>query len=92
MDKGKEVILDTLLSGLWGVLFDDPEMLYYATKKMASRYLESQKEAGKKITAKTYLAGIGALRANSLMLDEKLKELEQKIKQERAQKKGGKNN
>ncbi len=86
MEPDKQVIVDSLLSGFKGMLFDNADMLSYTVCQLVKRYLESHKDAGKNVTSKDYLAALGALSTNSIMLDEGLRELEEKIAKERKEK------
>ncbi len=97
MEPRKSVIVDSLLSGFKGVLLDDADMLSYTIRQLVKRYFESHKDASKKITSGVYLSALGALSTNSIMLDEGLRELEEKAaeklakeRKERAAKKAGK--
>ena len=93
MEPRKSVIVDSLLSGFKGVLFDCPDMLSYTIRQLVKRYFESHRDAGKKVTSQVYLAALGALSTNSIMLDEGLRELEEvlaKERKEKAAKKAGK--
>jgi hypothetical protein len=86
MEPRKSVIVDSLLSGFKGVLFDDADMLSYTIRQLVKRYLESHRDAGKKITSGVYLSALGALSTNSIMLDGGLKELEEGLARERKEK------
>ena len=86
MDKGKHVIIDSLLTGFNGVLFDCPDMLAYTVQRLTKRYIESHKDAGRKVTSKSYLAAIGALRDNSLKLVEERLAMETELDKERKEK------
>jgi hypothetical protein len=86
MEPRKSVIVDSLLSGFKGVLFDDADMLSYTIRQLIKRYFESHKDANKKITSGVYLSALGALSTNSIMLNEGLRELEDKLAKERKEK------
>lgn len=86
MEPRIKTIVDSLLSGFQGVLFDCPDMLSYTVRQLVKRYLESHKDAGKKVTSKVYLSALGALSTNSIMLDEGLRELEEELTKERKEK------
>jgi len=86
MEPRIQVIVDSLLTGFNGVLFDDADMLAYAVRQLVKRYLESHKDAGKEITSKVYLSGIGALRDNSLKLVQGRLKLEEELAKERKEK------
>ena len=83
MKNTQAIALDSVLSGFQGMLFDDPDMLRYAVKGLCSRYLESHKDAGRKVTTKSYLAAIGALEANNIQLKKELEEMEARAKAEK---------
>jgi len=86
MEPRIKIIVDSLLTGFNGVLFDDPDMLAYAVRQLVKRYIESHKDAGKKMTSKSYLAAIGALRDNSLKLVEERLAMETELDKERKEK------
>jgi len=86
MEPRIQVIVDSLLTGFNGVLFDDPDMLAYAVQRLVKRYIESHKDAGREMTSKGYLAAIGALRDNSLKLVEERLAMEGRLAKERKEK------
>ena len=80
MEKRQAVVIDSLLTGFSGLLFDDPDLLRYAVKKLVRRYLESHKDAGRKVTSKVYLAAIGSLQLNNIQLEKELTDMEEEAK------------
>ena len=86
MDHGKTTIIDSLLRGFQGVLFDDSEMLTYTIRQLVKRHFESHVDAGRKVTSKSYLAAIGALEVNNIRMERELRAMEEKLAEERKEK------